>query len=935
MEIDKYISELVAHQFPAFYQEDGEMFITFVKAYYEWMEQSGYTINASKSLLEYRDIDATVDQFLSNFKDEFLNKFPAITAANQRFMVKHIKDFYQSKGSNRGMQLLFRLLFDDDIEIYSPGKDILRASDGVWKIPRYLEVEHNSRSKTYINQSITGSKSGATAFVESVHTKVVNQRLIDVINISSLKGNFLYEELVTNDGDLFNAPKVIGSLTAINITDGGANNAIGDIFDVYTSTNGKYGKARVTAVTDGTGRVNFTLVDGGTGYTTASDQVHVSNVNLFTSNRSNSNGTLDYTVYEKVSQDLNSMQWTVSTPSVSNAATLANSSVTAWSGGSVVGNGKIVSVPSSPSNTVIINITNGNLSTATSIGTAANAVLFTGYALTNVSAYGTVTGSNATAVGLHNTYNTFYISGLIRSSANLIANVSSMGTGNGASFSIGALSDTEVVYLFTDFIGGNNVNDIPYMDMNIFGGNSNTGLLLGTQSITCNSATNVVTGIGGTIFDNEITVGSGLYASPGNTYIGTVNSISSNTSLILANVAQVNAVTSVFYYNIHQYGFPKNFSAGYYSYINDALTSAAFTIGTIDSLSAINPGNNYSTNPFVLVRNDYIAGYNRKNIVLEIQNPSGVFAVGDVLSQSISTPTNRVTFNANTGAFTVGEGVTQLYGVSNSYATINSANSTTLILSDIRGAFYGNTLGGGNLVGLASGASANCTGVDNTTTATTVSTGIIVALPNTSIIEIKRSSFNAAFQSGNDVSTSSGGVATVISATQNLDSPAMGNNAIVTDIVVTARGIATELAIMDSGFGHKPGDNIELTTNGNIYAISGTANVYNQGIGIGYWEDSRGMLNSNKYIADGNYYQPYSYEIQSRLSMDKYADILKQLAHVVGTKMYGKVTIGSAKTKQVNPVSTSIEVIIDPIFMRNDNQIVSRDGGRIDARGAI
>lgn len=935
MEIDKYISHLVAHQFPAFYQEDGETFIAFVRAYTEWMEQTGYTINASKSLLEYRDIDTTVDEFLDNFKGEFLNKFPSITAANQRFMVKHIKDFYQSKGSNRGMQLLFRLLFDDDIEIYSPGKDILRASDGVWKIPRYLEVEHNSRSKTYINQLITGSKSGATAFVESVHTKVINQRLIDVINISSLTGNFLYEELVTNDGDLFNAPKVIGSLTAINITDGGANNSIGDIFDVYASTNGKYGKARVTAVTDGTGRVTFTLVDGGTGYTVAANQVHVSNTTLFTSNRANSNGTLNYTVYEKVSQALSSMQYTVSTPSVSNNATLYHTYVTGWNGGSVVANGYVVATPTSTSNTVIINTTNGDFATATSIGTTANAVLFTGYTLSNTSAYGTVTGSNTTAVGLHDVINTFYIGGKITSAANLVATVSTMGTGSGANFGIGALSDTEVVYLFTDFLGGNNVNDIPYMDMIIFGGNSNTGLLLGTQSITCNSATNVVTGVGGTIFQSELQAGDGLYKYPGNTYIGTVNSITSNTSLTLANVAKANCVTSVYYYNIHQYGFPKNYSAGYYSYINDALTSAAFTIGTIDSLSAINPGNNYSASPFVLVRNDYIAGYNRKNVVIEVANPTGVFAPGDVLAQSIQTPTNRVTFNANTGAFTVGEGITQLYGAANSFATINSVNSTAMILSDIRGTFYGNTLGGGNLVGLNSGATANCTGVDGTTTATKVSTGIIVNVPNSSIIEIKRSSFNAAFQAGSPVSSSGGGLATVVSATQNEDTLAMGNNAVVTDVVVTARGIATELQIMDSGFGHKPDDSIQLLSNGNIYAISGTANVYNQGIGIGYWEDSRGMLNSNKYIADGNYYQPFSYEIQSRLSMDKYADILKQLAHVVGTKMYGRVFIGSAKVKQVNPVSTSIEIIVDPIFMRNNNQIVSRDGGRIDARGTI
>lgn len=934
MEIDKYISNLVAQQFPSFYQAEGENFIAFVKAYYEWMEQEGYTLNASKSLMSYKDIDDTIDDFLDNFKYEFINNFPSITATNKRFMIKHIKDFYQSKGSDRGMKLLFRLLFDDDIEIYDPGTDIIRASDGVWRVPRYIEVEHNPRSRTYINQQVTGSRSGATAFVESVHTKVINQRMIDVMTISSLEGNFLYNELVTNDGNLFDAPKVIGSLTTINITDGGANNRIGDLFEVFASTNGKSGKARVTATEDGTGRVNFNLVDGGSGYTSANGQVNVSNTILFTSNRTNSSGTPDYTIYDTISQPLNSINFIVSTPTVTNTASLYHSQVVGWASGSVVANGFIVATPSTP-NTVIINVTNGDFATATTIGTPANAVLFTGYTSTNVTAYGSVTGSNSTAVGLHDTNNTFYSNGaFITSSANVYANATTISTGVGANFDIGSITDTEVVFLFTDFIGGNNINQVPYLNMIVYGGNSNTGLLIGTQSITCNSATNVVTGIGGTQFTTEIAVGSGLYKFPGNTYIGTVNNVVSATSLNLANVAKANCVTSTFYYNINQYGFPKNSAAGYNSIIIDALTAAPFTIGTIASLAAINPGTGYNANPFVLVRNDYVAGFGRRNIILEVQNPAGVFNVGDTLSQTVPITQTLVTFNSNTGAFSNGEGVTQIRSGANAFATVVTANLTALLLTSDRGTFYANTAGGGAIVGITSGASANVTGV-STATSTTLSKGTILSIPNTSIIEVKRTSFNTAYQTGSVVTATSGGTATVLNSYQNTTSQAMGNNAIVTNIVTTARGIATELEIISSGYGHQPDDVIELISNNNIFAISGTANVTNQGIGEGYWENTRGMLNSNKYIADGDYYQSFSYEIQSRLSMDKYADILKQLAHVVGTKMYGRVFIGSAKTKPITVIPTAIEVVTNPIFARNNTLIVDRLGNAILQRGTI
>lgn len=934
MQIDKYISDLVAHQFPSFYQSDGENFIAFVRAYYEWMEQSGYTINASKSLLDYKDIDSTIDDFLSNFKDEFLNNFPAITAANKRFMVKHIKDFYQSKGSDRGMQLLFRLLFDDDIEIYNPGTDILRASDGVWRIPNYIEVAHNRRASTYINKIVTGSKSNATAYVESVHTKIINQRLIDVLTISRLQGNFLFGELITDDGNLFEASEVIGSLTAINITDGGANNNIGDVFEVYSSTNGKYGKAKVVAVEDGTGRVNFRLLDGGSGYTSNSAQVHVSNTVIFTSNRSNSNGTTDYNSLDVISQPLSSIYFTVSTPTGPNTATLYHSQVVGWADGSVVANGFIAVVPTA-ANTFVISVTNGDFSTATSIGTPANAVLFTGYTTTNVSAYGTVTGSNATAVGLHNVHNTFYANGAsLISSANVYSNASTISTGSGASFAIGSLTDTEVVYLFTDFIGGNNVNNIPYLNMVVSGGNSNTGLLIGTQSITCNSATNVVTGVGGTLFNSEITVGSGLYKSPGNTYIGTVNVISNNTSLTLSTVAQVNCVTSNFYYNIHQYGFPKNYAAGYNSIINDALTSGPITIGSIASLSAVNPGTDYNTNPFILVRNDFVAGYNRRNIILNVSSPSGLFAVGDTVNQTLVTPTTIITFNANVGAFTVGEGITQSNGTSNAYATINSVNSTAIIASSVRGTFAANTSSGGAILGLASGTTANSTGVAGTTS-TTIAKGIIVSVENSSTFEIKRASFNESFQSGSTITSSSGGSATIIVSSQNQNSPAMGNNAIFSDKVVNAKGIATEVQIINSGFGHQPGDVVEFVNANNIFAIKGTANVTQQGIGEGFWEDTRGMLNSNKYIFDGDYYQTFSYEVQSRLSMDKYADILKQLAHVVGTKMHGKVLVGTSKTKSITPITTTIDYINDVLVTRDNNQLIDRSGAYIDLRGTI
>ena len=70
--------------------------------------------------------------------------------------------------------------------------------------------------------------------------------------------------------------------------------------------------------------------------------------------------------------------------------------------------------------------------------------------------------------------------------------------------------------------------------------------------------------------------------------------------------------------------------------------------------------------------------------------------------------------------------------------------------------------------------------------------------------------------------------------------------------------------------------------------MSGTANVTTTGIGEGYWADEESFLNT-KYIHDNDYYQSHSYVVESGLSLDKYREVLLQVAHVAGTKLFGQV----------------------------------------------
>lgn len=264
-EIVKTISQLIEDQFPQIYREDSPTLIAMLEAYYEYMEQSGQSTFLTREMFNANDIDESLDQFISHFKAKYLDEFPFVATTDKRFLVKNILDFYSAKGTEASIKLLMRLLFQEDVDVYLPGQDILKPSDSKWSRPIYLELSYSDRTIGFVNKQIRGSVSNATAIVESVTTKRINGRLIDVLYISNLNGNFRFGEFVTDDLTIEDAPRVLGSLTNIEITNGGQNNRVGDILNIV-SNSGRQGKVRVTSIVNETGRVEFELVDGGNGY---------------------------------------------------------------------------------------------------------------------------------------------------------------------------------------------------------------------------------------------------------------------------------------------------------------------------------------------------------------------------------------------------------------------------------------------------------------------------------------------------------------------------------------------------------------------------------------------------------------------------------------------------------------------------------------------
>ena len=73
---DKRISTLINQQVPDFVAADHGTFVSFVKAYYEWMEQEGKLQEVVSDFDKYIDIDDTVDSFVEYFHRNFMSNIP-------------------------------------------------------------------------------------------------------------------------------------------------------------------------------------------------------------------------------------------------------------------------------------------------------------------------------------------------------------------------------------------------------------------------------------------------------------------------------------------------------------------------------------------------------------------------------------------------------------------------------------------------------------------------------------------------------------------------------------------------------------------------------------------------------------------------------------------------------------------------------------------
>lgn len=229
-------------------------------------------VQTIQELLNFRDPDKVISNFLSNFRNEILNTIPntLVSGLNKRSLIKNVKSLYRTKGTNQGHQIFFRLLFGEESQTTYPRENLLRVSDGKWNTSKILRaIATTGETSDLIGRTITGLSSNATAIIENVFKFQIGDSEVSefILNEDTLFGTFTIGEEIrstaSDTDDVFIKAIITGIPNTPTVTNDGSLYSIGD--NVSITSGGQGALIQVGDVGRG-GITEIIIDDAGTSY---------------------------------------------------------------------------------------------------------------------------------------------------------------------------------------------------------------------------------------------------------------------------------------------------------------------------------------------------------------------------------------------------------------------------------------------------------------------------------------------------------------------------------------------------------------------------------------------------------------------------------------------------------------------------------------------
>jgi len=220
------ISNLVIEQLPDFIQADYDTFSEFIKAYYKFVDT-----NYKNDLLSNIDIDKTVDELVARLKNQY-HISDTHENVDDKKLIRHLKELYTLKGTEEAFRFFFKILFDKDVLLEYPSKDLLVPSQSTYYKKTTIVCQIIQGDYTdLIGERVTINSDGKFIELEIVGAVQLAANIVEFEINPNYFGEIAINDIFYNASETIFA-KIIPTISEMSILQNGDSFKVGQLVDI-------------------------------------------------------------------------------------------------------------------------------------------------------------------------------------------------------------------------------------------------------------------------------------------------------------------------------------------------------------------------------------------------------------------------------------------------------------------------------------------------------------------------------------------------------------------------------------------------------------------------------------------------------------------------------------------------------------------------------
>lgn len=282
--MDGTVVPILKNKLPDFVQDNYPRFVKYITDYLTWLEHDDNFLGIINSWRSNLEPENNVEPYLDAILSDLGFSAGQNLAVDKKLLIFMLKDFYLSRGSVGSFKFLFRILFNQDVDIRYPREEMLipsyanygerhfiyTSSDNVNSVDFEALVNH---IKDY-GGTLTGLSSKLNASIENIQIVHGSGKAYLRIEILRPSREFTPNEAASITAGDFQFAEFIKPSLNINIVNPGIGYSVGD--QIFVSDVSFQGHAEVSSIKKGS-ITGLQIVNGGTGHSVGEIILAISN----------------------------------------------------------------------------------------------------------------------------------------------------------------------------------------------------------------------------------------------------------------------------------------------------------------------------------------------------------------------------------------------------------------------------------------------------------------------------------------------------------------------------------------------------------------------------------------------------------------------------------------------------------------------------------